>query len=59
MNPRPMYAFLAGLFLMFIGYSLLQGADMTKSYLGMGILLVGTILLIGSLIVQLRKGRDS
>lgn len=54
-----MYAFLAGLFLMFIGYSLLQGADMTKSYLGMGILLVGTILLIGSLIVQLRKGRDS
>lgn len=49
-----MYAFLAGVYLIFIGYSLRE-----VGYLGLGMLILGVALIFGSLIVQARKGRDA
>ena len=57
-----MYAFIAGLFLMFVGYSLQQGGrpqNPTISYVGLAVLLLGCVLVAGSLIMQVRRGRDT
>lgn len=61
MNPRPMYGFLAGLFLLLVGYSLLQSGnrnDLTKSYIGIAVLILGGLLIAGSLIWQARQRSD-
>ena len=57
-----MYGFLAGLLLLLVGYSVLQGSridDRTLGYLGIGILILGLALIAGSLIVQVRQNRNS
>lgn len=62
MSTRLMYAFIAGLFLMFVGYSLQQGGrpqNPTISYVGLAVLLLGCVLVASSLIMQVRRGRDT
>ena len=61
MSTRLMYAFIAGLFLMFVGYSLQSGGRQENpviSYAGLAVLLLGCVLVVASLIMQFRRGRN-
>ena len=56
-----MFAFIAGLFLAFIGFSLLnglRGSNPVAGYLGVVILILGAVLFIGALVVQAKKSRE-
>ncbi|MBL7802539.1 MAG: hypothetical protein JNL02_02305 [Saprospiraceae bacterium] len=62
MSTRLMYAFIAGMFLMFVGYSLLQQGDNRNPALnlaGAAVLILGGVLFAGSLIMQVRRNRNS